>query len=105
MLLDDELSEADQFRKMQDAMGAGMKSGMGGQMGGSGKGSGKAEAAEVTDGVEAIRTTFIIMAAWMPKTEEEAKARKLARLEREKQAEEAAAATSGDGTMAPTDGG
>jgi hypothetical protein len=44
------------------------------------------------------------MAAWMPKTEEEVKARKLARLEREKQAAEAAAAAAEDGTT-PAEGG
>lgn len=101
ILEDDELSEADQFRKMQDAMGAGMKSGMG-KMGG---GGGQSEAAEVTDGVEAIRTTFILMAAWMPKTEEEAKARKLARLERETQAAEAAAAAAAEAGTTPAEGG
>ena len=84
-----EMSDADRAREMQQKMGANsMKSGQGG-MGGGGS---KAEVSEITDGVQVERTTFVIMAAWMPQTEEQARARKAARLELAKKAAEQAAA-------------
>ncbi|MBL8855446.1 MAG: type IV pilus assembly protein PilM [Planctomycetaceae bacterium] len=83
-----EMSDEDRFKEMQKKMGAGMKSGMGG-MGG---GGGQSEAAEITDGVSVNRTTFVVMAAWMPQTEEQIRARKEARLEKARKAAEQAEA-------------
>lgn len=84
------MSEEDRMKAMRDKMGAGMKSGMGGPAGGGTTGG--AVTTEITDGVEATRMTFVLMAAWMPQSEEQIRARKAARLESVKKAAEQAAA-------------
>ncbi len=85
----DDMSDEDRFKEMQKQMGAGsMRSGKGGMGGGGGQG----EVAEITDGVEVKRTTFVVMAAWMPQTEEQIRARKQARLDAAKKAAEQAEA-------------
>lgn len=62
-------------------------------------------ASEITDGIEVKRTSFVIMAGWMPQTEEQIRARKEARLEAaRKAAEQEAAGTSPeavDGALNP----
>jgi hypothetical protein len=84
---DEEMSDDERMRAMQKMYGAGSrKSGMAGAAGGSG------EAAEIENGVPATRTSFTIMAAWMPQTPEQALARRAARLERERLAAEQAQA-------------
>ncbi|MDP1562078.1 MAG: type IV pilus assembly protein PilM [Pirellulaceae bacterium] len=96
----EEMSDEDRFKEMQKKMGAGMKSGVGG-MGG---GGGQSEAAEITNGVNVNRSTFVIMAAWMPQTEEQIRARKAARLEKARKAAEQAEAAK-NAENASQDGG
>lgn len=65
-----------------------MMSGKGGMGGGSGQG----EVIEITDGVEVKRTSFVVMAAWMPQSDEQIQARKQARLDAAKKVAEQAEA-------------
>lgn len=83
---DGEMSDEEMRRQMQKMMGAGSRrSGMGGMGGAGGK-------SEIENGIPAKRTTFTLVAAWVPQTEEQIKARKDARLKREQEAAEKAAA-------------
>jgi type IV pilus assembly protein PilM len=83
---DGEMSDEEMRRQRQKMMGAGSRrSGMGGKGGAGGK-------SEIENGIPAKRTTFTLVAAWVPQTEEQIKARKDARLKREQEAAEKAAA-------------
>jgi type IV pilus assembly protein PilM len=83
---DESLSQEDRMRQMQQRYNrsSSMMSGPGG--------AGGRETAEIENGVPAMRTSFILEAAWMPQSEAQILARREARLLREREAAERAQA-------------